>query len=100
MSTSPRVLLILAGDSLSIKCSAEGGPDNIFQWSHNGSVLANGTTSTLVLNITAVAVENLGNYTCMVTNAAGSDSSTSILHGNFLPACTRFTSNFVYFTVL
>ena len=82
VSTSPKALLITAGDSLSIKCSAEGGPDNVFHWSHNGRVLANRTTS--FLNMTALAVENLGNYTCVVTNVAGNDSSTSTIHGNFL----------------
>ena len=87
VSTSPRALLTAASDSVSIKCFAEGGPGNSFLWRHNGTVLAKSTNS--ILNVTVFTTEHLGNYSCTVTNIAGHDSSTSIIHGN-LPTCTRF----------
>ena len=82
----PKSLLTTAGASVSIKCCAEGGPDNIFHWNHNGEVLANETAK--FLNVSAMTAGDLGNYTCMVTNRAGSGSSSSTIHGKF-PACKQ-----------
>ena len=55
----------------------------MFYWSHNGEVLAVANQTISFLNVSAMSAEDLGNYTCMVTNTAGSDSSTSIIHGKF-----------------
>ena len=80
-STVPKSLLTVAGASVSFKCSAEGGPGNMFYWSHNGEILGQTNKSISFLNVSAMIADDLGNYTCVVTNRAGSGSSTSIIHG-------------------
>ena len=66
------------GDSVTFTCSAEGGPGNEFQWQRNGGDLENETSANLtVANISA---SEGGNYTCVVSNAAGNDSETATLY--------------------
>ena len=91
--TLPNSLLTTAGDSVSFKCSADGGPDNTFYWRHNGEVLANETMS--FLNVSAVTTDDLGLYTCVVTNIAGSGSSTSVIHGKCQLFCLFYNTSAV-----
>ena len=65
-------------DSVTFTCSAQGGPDNEFQWQRNGGDLENETLANLtVANISA---SEGGSYTCVVSNAAGDDSETATLY--------------------
>ena len=64
------------GDSVNLTCAAEGGPRNTFQWALNGSVLQNEVSKDLQLSF-ITANDNGGTYTCVVSNAAGSGSSTT-----------------------
>ena len=68
-------------DNVTFTCSALGGPDNIFQWQKDGQELFGESQSTLTL--TDVNAADGGVYTCVVTNAAGNDSSDITL--NILP---------------
>lgn len=53
-----------------------GGPGNSFQWERNGIVVANDSTLTFV----DVDASYGGNYTCVVSNAAGDDSASATLY--------------------
>ena len=74
------------GDRLELKCSSDGGPDFEYSWSRNGE---NGlssdvivTTDTLVIPIITTA--DGGDYTCTVTNDAGSSTDTMTIYGVFI----------------
>ena len=54
-----------------------GGPGNTFQWGANDTDIAGETAETLELM--SVDASFGGNYSCVVTNAAGSDSDSTFL---------------------
>jgi dystroglycan 1 len=53
-----------------------GGPDNSFIWEKNGTIIGNDST----VNLMAVGASQGGDYTCTVSNAAGSDSASTTLY--------------------
>ena len=65
-------------------CQTEGGPDNMFEWTFNGSALTNSNIvsasmqSTLTIN--NISASNGGEYTCIVSNVAGNASNFSTLY--------------------
>ena len=80
------------GGTFSLECKAEGGPNNQHVWYHRGvladtSVLnitssSNNTHSVSTLSVSNVdAATHKGDYTCNVTNMAGSESTTSTVVG-------------------
>ena len=78
VAVSPEMMIADIGGTVTFTCSAQGGPDNTYQWQNDGRNLVNETDTTLIVsNITAM---NGGNYTCVVRNAAGNDSATAVLH--------------------
>ena len=78
VAVSPKMVIADVGGTVTFNCSAQGGPDNTYQWQNDGSDLMNETdTALIVSNITAM---NGGNYTCVVSNAAGNDSATAVLY--------------------
>ena len=78
MAVSPEMVIADVGETLTFACSAQGGPNNTYQWQNDGRDLMDETDTTLIIsNITAM---NGGNYTCVVRNAAGNDSATAVLH--------------------
>ena len=73
------VTVILShGDNSAFICSASGGPDNMFQWQKNGADLRGEKQTTLQL--TLVSAADGGEYTCVVSNSAGSDSTSTTLY--------------------
>ena len=64
------------GENVTFTCSALGGPNNMFQWQKDGVDLLNESQFTL----TNVNATDGGLYTCVVTNAAGNDSSDITLN--------------------
>ena len=66
------------GGTVTFTCSAQGGPNNTYQWQNDGRDLMNETDTTLV--ISNIAAMNGASYTCVVRNAAGNDSATAVLY--------------------
>ena len=58
------------GDQLMLRCLSEGGPQLEYSWIFLGIQIA----STPILTVDNVNVSNGGEYTCNVTNEAGSES--------------------------
>ena len=65
------------GDTASLECFSPGGPNNTYQWQMDGRVLIGEVSSTLVLRGVTVSVG--GTYTCVVSNAAGNHSRSTLL---------------------
>ncbi|XP_049514067.1 titin-like [Dermacentor silvarum] len=73
-----------AGEEVSVTCVAALGRKPFrFDWEHDGRVLANGARkhsrvvvdNIVTMTIERVTAEDVGNYTCTVTNEFGSDSA-------------------------
>lgn len=62
------------GDDVTLTCSAQGGPDNTFEWQHEG-IPINVTTASLT--IPNISVSEGGDYMCTVSNTAGSGRFTA-----------------------
>ena len=67
------------GDSLMLDCSSEGGPELEYIWLFSGNIIAN----TSILVIDNVSTIDGGDYTCNVTNAAGSDNEDITVYSEF-----------------
>ena len=61
---------------LELTCSSEGGPDLEYSWSRTNIFSATTTTNTNTLTISDLATVDGGDYTCTVTNDAGTSSAT------------------------
>ena len=61
-----------------LECIGDGGPNNTYQWQANSSDLIAGTSP--VLTLTNVHASDGGEYTCVVSNAAGNDSASTFLY--------------------
>ena len=77
VSVLPSQVFSDRGDNVTFNCSSQGGPNNVFQWLKNGSVL-DGETSSL-LTITDITVEDGAEYSCLVSNAADNSSAMASL---------------------
>ena len=74
------------GNSVSLICTSEGSPPDIFTWMKDGIELQNNSITTSVTHTGSAAVfqstysisnissSDIGTYTCTVTNPIGSDS--------------------------
>ena len=60
------------GEQLQLNCSSEGGPVLEYTWIFPGSTMHIANTSTLTIN--NVDTTHGGDYTCNVTNDAGTDA--------------------------
>jgi len=68
---------ITYGSQLQLHCSSDGGPQLEYSWNRMGILY----TSTDNLSISNVTTLDGGNYTCTVTNDAGSSSNTITVYG-------------------
>ena len=68
------------GNQLQLRCSSEGGPQLEYSWSSPNSSY----TATNNLTISNVTTLDGGNYTCTVTNDAGSSSKTVTVYGELV----------------
>ena len=62
------------GEQLQLNCMSEGGPVLEYTWLFSGDIIDNANTSTLTIN--NVNTSHAGDYTCNVTNNAGTDNYT------------------------
>ena len=113
-SVSPEVIVVPSeqttdnGSTITINCTAEGGPDNVFQWMLVGEPsmsLSSGedlaisfSDSYSVMTISNVnATQHGGVYRCVVSNGAGNDSNNGTLNVRPVitvqPAETLLTNN-------
>ena len=65
------------GDRLILNCTSEGGPQLEYYWLFLEDVISN--SSMIIIN--SVNTSHIGNYTCIVTNDAGSDNDTITVYG-------------------
>ena len=70
----PPVVLEVGGGVATFNCTADGGPYNMFEWLFMDIVVFTGPMYTVYANETT-----FGDYTCRVSNDAGSGSDTSTL---------------------
>ena len=73
------------GEELQLNCSSEGGQVLEYSWFFSGDTIPNANTSTLTIN--NVNTTHAGDYTCNVTNNAGTDSNTVTVYGKSLLYC-------------
>ena len=79
------------GTQLMLNCLSEGGPDLEYSWSRTNTFSATTTTNTNTLTISDLATVDGGEYTCTVTNDAGSNSTTVTVYGEYcLKLCNKF----------
>ena len=78
----PPVVLEVGGGVATFNCTADGGPNNMFEWLFMDSVVFIGPMYTVYANETT-----FGDYTCQVSNDAGSDSDTSTLFCESIIIC-------------
>ena len=71
------------GDQLELNCSSEGGPDLEYSWSRTNTFSATTTTNTSTLTINDLATVDGGDYTCTITNDAGTSSTTFTVNGEY-----------------
>ena len=82
---------ITVGSSLTLNCSSQGSPPDIFTWRKDNSSTVIQSTSITVVDYTStsavfsadyvidsVTASDSGTYTCTVTNPIGSDNATTI----------------------
>ena len=65
-------------DDVNLTCSARGGPNNVYQWLRNGMNTTIGSQPTLSLYL--VDASEGGEYTCVVSNAAGISNASLTLY--------------------
>ena len=72
------------GSQLELNCLSEGGPGLTYSWSRMMNDFEIGTTTnTSTLTISSVATVDGGDYTCTVTDGAGTNTSTITVYGEF-----------------
>jgi hypothetical protein len=77
---------VFVGDTATLSVAATGTPPLTYQWSFNGTNLANATNDILIL--TNVQFAEAGDYSVLITNLYGSnDSGFAVLTVEALPAC-------------
>ena len=65
----------LGGDT-TLNCLSLGGPNNTYSWQLNGEMIGQGPS----LELTGINSTSGGEYTCIVSNIAGSDTDSTFLY--------------------
>jgi len=91
ITSQPQSLTLVAGTSGNFSVTATGTPSPTYQWRKNGSNISGATSSTL--SLTNVQSTDAANYTVVVSNSAGSvTSSTATLTVNAAAAAPTISS--------
>ena len=79
ITAQPAAQAVASGISASFAVTASGSAPLAYQWLKNGAAIANGAkysgVTASALTVTAVATADTGNYSVVITNAAGSVTS-------------------------
>ena len=76
VAVSPLDPVFSQGNNIAFICSTMGGPSNTFQWEMNGNIIG----SDSMPEVMDIDASSGGNYKCIVSNAAGSGSASTILY--------------------
>jgi parallel beta-helix repeat protein len=76
-SAQPVSLAVAPGQTANFLAAALGTPPLAYQWLLNGAIISAATNS--ALSVTNSSASNVGTYTLIVTNAAGSTNANAIL---------------------
>ena len=76
LDVHPKNVVFNQRNDISFICIAFGGPDNTFQWEMNRNIIGNDS----MLKVMDIDASSGGNYTCTVSNAAGSGSTSTTLY--------------------
>lgn len=79
ISQFPDEIKFTERDNISLECLARGIPRPRIQWLYNGESLTNGSIESLIVQITNITEAGAGTYTCIATNAVGTDSKNITL---------------------
>ena len=87
LSSPPSNSTISMGMDHMIQCTFEGVPTPTAVWSHDGTMLTDGSNDITIatsntsstLTVTTVMANETGNYTCVVSNLLGSVTASSLL---------------------
>ena len=87
---SPPTVLTNFNSTLNLTCTADGGPNNIFEWSKQGIIVSNSS----VLELTMITGSDGGIYECTVTNDAGSGRESASVFGMYFINFLLFRYNY------
>ena len=76
------------GNQLQLNCSSEGGPQLEYTWTFSDSIITNANSN--ILTIDNITTSNGGDYTCNVTNNAGSDNKTFTVYSKSLAVVASY----------
>ena len=70
------------GEQLQLNCLSDGGPVLEYTWLLSDIIIANANTSTVTID--NVSTSHAGDYTCKVTNSAGTDSDSITVYSKLI----------------
>jgi uncharacterized protein (DUF4415 family) len=74
ISVQPASQVVAVGGNVTFSVTASGTPAPAYQWRKDGAAISGATNSSLTLS--AVSASNAGSYTVIITNSAGSVTSS------------------------
>ena len=77
---SPVKINTTVNSTVNVNCSGEGGPNNMFEWRKQGTVVSNNS----ILEFPVVTGTDGAVYECTVSNAAGNETRNVTLTGMLL----------------
>ena len=80
--TSEEIIITFNNSSVSVTCSAEGGPNNLYQWREQGELISYNSE----LHFQSITGSDGGVYQCIVVNEAGYGTALTYLYGTYI--CT------------
>ena len=70
------------GEQLQLNCSSGGGPVLDYTWLLSDIIIPNANTITVTID--NVSTSHAGDYTCKVTNSAGTDSDSITVYSKLI----------------
>lgn len=103
----PTDLNVTEGMAAELKCRTSTSTTSVNWITPNGTLMTHGSYKVRIsvlhdgtLNFTNVTLRDTGQYTCMVTNAAGNTTATAVLNVTAADAAAAAAVNYTYFTTV